>query len=520
MSMLNRSAAFLVFQSVLVAQAFAMASPPGCPSNQTCPGNAFYVGSEGTIQTPWSNTITSCGNNVDGNTYFPGNNVSVVETGGTYNATPISASGSCLTYKVISPGAFTVYATGTVAISGVRYDGTWQFSGSWLTTDGTDQVYVRPKYLVVGVTYAPPGGSSYVQYTTGSTSVVTNSVNNSFSSAVNVSTTADIEAGIPGFNDDLTITGNYGYSSQSVSGNTNSMTRSFLNSIKTLGVGNSYIPINHDDDLIWLWLNPVALFNVSTQSNGSLIDPTAPITWAGYAFDASDTNNNFDVFPVAVGDLNGHYTPSPSTLAELNRAWASNQNWVGGATAALTQQDYANILVADPFAAAIGTPPTTLSSSYVVSRNPGASSTNDGRYTLAVANVDGTDTSSFPYVQAEPGQTAGPTDTYTVSNTSTTATNNGTTYTNSTGFSIEDKANAGGILFGFTSDLKVSDTFTWTTQNSSSNSTASSTSSSVQIVGPPCSGGSTSSCTPAYAGYGLFNVYTDSVWGTFMFSPF
>ena len=171
MSMLSRSVAFFALQAVLVAHAFAMSSPPGCSGSQSCPGNALYVGTEGTIQTAWSNTITSCGNNVYGNSYFPGSNVAVLPTGGTSNATPISASGACLTYKVTAPGPFTVSASGSVAISGVRYSGSWEFSGTWQTTDGTDQVYVRPKYLVVGVTYAPPGGSSYVQYTTGSTSV-------------------------------------------------------------------------------------------------------------------------------------------------------------------------------------------------------------------------------------------------------------------------------------------------------------------------------------------------------------
>ena len=86
------SVALLLVQPLFVSQrAHAVGAPPACQVNTECPGDAVYVANAGTYQSQ-SATTTACGDNVrNPNVYFPGNNVAVIPTGGTINATPISA---------------------------------------------------------------------------------------------------------------------------------------------------------------------------------------------------------------------------------------------------------------------------------------------------------------------------------------------------------------------------------------------------------------------------------------------
>src|SRR5947209_2848723 len=59
--------------------------------------------------------------------------------------------------------------------------------------------YVNPKYVVLGVTYAPPGPQSYVDYTNSTLVSNTSSLNSSFSSSYSVTVSLKTSASVFGF---------------------------------------------------------------------------------------------------------------------------------------------------------------------------------------------------------------------------------------------------------------------------------------------------------------------------------
>lgn len=56
MTMLKMSAALLLVQPLFVGHAHAVASPPGCQGNTSCPGDALYVANAGTYQSESATT--------------------------------------------------------------------------------------------------------------------------------------------------------------------------------------------------------------------------------------------------------------------------------------------------------------------------------------------------------------------------------------------------------------------------------------------------------------------------------
>ena len=131
---------------------------------------------------------------------------------------------------------------------------------------------------------------------------------------------------------------------------------------KSYGPADAFNPVNHNDDIIWLWLNPLLNLKVNPDIPNS-------VQWNGYGFDATDYYA-LDVYPVYVNELK--YGLSPETQTELARVWAAGQNWPSGDGPALTLADYSNILQADPFTNSEYTLPEIL-----------PSTTPDGRFTLA-----------------------------------------------------------------------------------------------------------------------------------------
>lgn len=121
------------------------------------------------------------------------------------------------------------------------------------------QGYVDPKYVVVGVTYAPPGPSSFVTYSSGTTLATTKSTSATFSSNVTVSTSIATKTGIKGWaKGNVTVSNSNGVTQQSSSSSSVTLSLASQFATKTPGTPNAYSPVNHDYDIIWLWLNPVA----------------------------------------------------------------------------------------------------------------------------------------------------------------------------------------------------------------------------------------------------------------------
>jgi hypothetical protein len=64
---------------------------------------------------------------------------------------------------------------------------------------------------------------------------------------------------------------------------------------KTFGTMNYDAPVNHDYDVIWIWLNPAVIFTV--YSNGAVV-------WNGYGYDTTD-QPGMDIVGIQLGALNG-----------------------------------------------------------------------------------------------------------------------------------------------------------------------------------------------------------------------
>jgi hypothetical protein len=356
--------------------------------------------------------------------------------------------------------------------------------------------FLNPKYLILGVTYAPPGPMSNVQYTdstfVGNTSTLSNSFESQFGQSIAISSQISawsVVSGIAG-----KITGTSATTVSQTSGTTDTVTvsKQTTESFKTTGTANAFSPVNHDYDLVWLWLNPLTIFTIY---------PSSVITWNGYGFDPADPTMAPDIYPVAAGYLNGDFgAMPPSMVTELNRGWATNQTWPAGQGPALTTTDFQTILAADPFSSA--------SYGLVFAQGVTPPTTTDGRFTLAST------TSSFPYVQCAPGGGACVSDMYTTMYSDTTTLGQSANFQFQQMFGLEE--DFGETLFGadVTEVVKQTSTLTWTTGYQNSVTNTNSQTDAFTIQGPSCTG---SPCNPLYAGPAEFDIYQDNLFGTFLF---
>jgi hypothetical protein len=373
------------------------------------------------------------------------------------------------------------------------------------------QGFVNPKYVVVGITYAPPGPSSYVQYT-GTTSVgSTTAISSSFSSKYGFSVSVKSSAGIEGFgpSGSVTAAASTDYTQGSNSSTTTTISKLSSLSYKTDGTGNAFSPVDSDYDIIWLWLNPVVLLTY-TPATGSTV---AGMQWNGFGYDTNDPSGTDqpDVYPVLVGYLNGDFGANPSMDTVLSRAWAgtSNYTWATGTGPSLTGvgsasagTDVAQIIAQDPLA----------SSSYtLLSNHP--STTSDGRFTLVTLPNN---PNPIPYVIAGPDNGAGLTTMYSVDQTNTQADAQGTSSITTQEFSTEEVFGGSVWLGGLTLTLQQSDTLTWTNSWLNTLTTTTTLDQALSITGPPCP--NPAPCQE-YSGPGQFLVYQDNRYGTFAFYP-
>jgi len=400
-------------------------------------------------------------------------------------------------------------ANGTVLVSGGCTGG-----GSCLKTaeiynpEAAESGYVNPKFIVVGVTYAPPGPSSFSQYTTTNTVGTTTTLTNSFMSTV-MQSIAVTQSGLFGYAGGK-VTDTSSTQASQTSSTTQTVTISAQNSEfdKTPGTGNAFSPVDHTYDIIWVWLNPVALFNIYPSLPSSL-------TWTGYGYDTDD-QPALDIYPLYVGNLECAISSSSpscavwgpfnqSTLNVLARSWAqSTESFPSGQTAALTTADYQTILDADPWG---------LNPNYVVDPSGNPPTTPDGRFTIS-GEVKGV-ASDFPYAQAGPGSppiTTGYSNGYTETNTL----GQSSTYSYQVMFGTDLSFGGSGWLSGLTVDIKDSSTLKWTSVYNSMITDTDTQLDQLQITGPSCTG---SPCNPQYTGPGEFDVYQDNIYGTFMFWP-
>lgn len=382
--------------------------------------------------------------------------------------------------------------------------------------------YIDPLYLVVGVTYAPPGPASFVQYTDSQTLALTTTHTNTFTASTTLTTSVTDAVSIGAFKAGTSTTNAATATIASKGTNTVALNWSTADTIKTFGTAApgtpstnplGFEPVDHDFDMVYVWLNPVELFNVASGGK---------VTWNGFGYDANDPNG-MDVVGIALGYLNGDFgAMPPDLLAFTNRTWADGQS---GPSPALTSANFTQIASFDPFSnSAYGTDE--------IGAAPPNPSTADNRFSLAdcTETVDGvvTKNDNFEYVQANPSQTPS---IYSCTPTYNNLTTNAldTTITASDTFTLDQSFTEGGTFYGFgltfTQDLKVAGTLTYQFEADTSIASANGTSSTLSITGPACNNkvADVGPCVPVYdSGPNEpveFFIYQDNMYGTFMFAP-
>ena len=242
---------------------------------------------------------------------------------------------------------------------------------------------IFPKYKVLGVVYAPPGSSGSVTYGK-STLVGTSHSMTTMNSYTSINSTSDTSGfSIFGFGSTTTDTNSDGWTTTQEYTSSVAVQTTNGNSISTMGPISSSLGVNHDNDIIYIWLNPVVLTQVTSytpktqtnpaviglnwtglQSNGcDLTDTNSVNTLTFYQFASGCDPNQFpypDIVGIPVWCLKNPYWPGQGCaqwLQYTSRSW-DDSLWLNSSgtpiSPGLTLQDYADILQADPFVALNG----------------------------------------------------------------------------------------------------------------------------------------------------------------------
>lgn len=407
----------------------------------------------------------------------------------------ITASGNGFTI-VISPGPG--FVTATISIPG----------------------YINPKYVVVGVIYAPPGSKSFVDYRNTHLASNTTSVTNTFINSVTKTVKITQPGGLFGFLGGTQTTTNSStltQQSQTSSSVTSSVTDT--QSLKLSGPGPSnncgplagdYIGVDHDCDLIKVWVNPVMLFTLTNDDSGGAV-----VQWNGYGFSSLDTTAPIHIVDILVGCLNGDIAASDSrcapSLGEFQRTWAANENWPSGQGPGLTQTDLTNILAADPWGSC--TPNSAIGSSAC----PTYSVNSSGAFTLLPPQFSISSLQNIPYTEGSPQTT------WTISTTNSNTQGQQSQRSFSQTFAVENAFTGTNFLKGFGANVSTSQTLTSTYAVSNQTTVSNTFAGQASITGPACNG---NPCNPPYppnpALYGTgteFDIFLDNFFGTFVFVP-
>jgi hypothetical protein len=392
--------------------------------------------------------------------------------------------------------------------------------GPSFSAGGTSTVsgFVNPKYVILGVTYAPPGNQSYVQYA-GSTLVGTStSLNGSFATDVGlkvaVSSTTGANGTLPdiggtyGWSDTQTDTYSQNFTVESDTSSSVAISSQDTWTTKVPGPADPYAGVDHDYDIIWLWLNPLLNFSIDPSSGAN------SLIWTGYGFDADDVHE-MDIYGVYLGWLTGRLSspgPGTSDFTPLARAWAgqpsNGQIWPAGATpsllnaagTAIDPATGATIAAADPFSDA----------NYTVTIPAGSETSSDGRFTL-------TGNQTVDYVQPGPGGQPY-TQTLAESTTTTQTQGQGAKFTIELGYSWENKFTASFLENSWSTDVTTSDTLTYINQWSTTNTETTAETATGSVTGPPCTVVG-AYCSPVYTGPTEYEVLQDNIYNTFMYYP-
>jgi hypothetical protein len=426
-------------------------------------------------------------------------------------------------------GGFTTYVDGLARAQGscpaTKAGPTLTFNGNGYTivvtpfaggVNATISVpgYINPKYVVVGVIYAPPGSLSFVTYSTTNFQSSTTAITDTFLSSVTKTIKVTTPGGLFGFlGGSQTQTQSNTLEQQSNSSTSVTTSSSKTQSVTLFGPGpsnncgpsaNDFIGVDHDCDLIEVWVNPVMPFTLSDDGT---------VQWNGYGFSALDPVAPIEIVNILVGCLNGDLAASDPRcappLSEFQRTWAASENWPAGQGPGLTQADLNNILAADPWGHC--TPGSPIGSSACPTFST------DGTFTLLPPQFSLSDQRDVSYHQGDPQQG------FMVSTGTSTTQGQESQTSYSQTFGTESAFTGTGFLSGFGADVSNSQTLTWRYEVNNSTTTSTTLVGQASITPPACNG---NPCMPAYPPvpelYGTaiaVDIFVDHFFGTFAFVP-
>jgi hypothetical protein len=197
-------------------------------------------------------------------------------------------------------------------------------------TDATADGSVNPKYVVLTVIYTPPGKTSTVDYGSSTALGTSSSMTQAFKQGTNLELTS-LEEPVNGVKIIHGLGGSFTQSLEDTESININKTSAF--DIQVPGLANPTDGIDHDFDVILLWINPVVNLKIIDNADAQI---------PGYAFDESDPANEVDVVPVYVTWLKHPETMPDGVKNELARTWDPLQS--DRSSPSLTTDDFTNIL--------------------------------------------------------------------------------------------------------------------------------------------------------------------------------
>jgi len=349
---------------------------------------------------------------------------------------------------------------------------------------------IGPKYIVLAVDYAPPGSKSFVTYGNSTMQGTSLSFSNSFSNAVSLSVSLTTGVHFFIFGGDFTSTFSNEFTQELDTSSSIAIEETRERTTTVPGPLSDTVGLDHDQDIIWVWLNPVLHF--------TLTSPTG-VVWTGVGFDVRDPSQTMEVIGIPVAFLNGHATRPGSLDDILARRWAPRISCDstdpqcgtdGTKDPGLTANDLASILAADPFS----------DPSYVVDIPANSTCTADARFCLAAGQ-------NFQYSPPAPGGQP-ITETFFLEHVTTATQGQGAKDTRQVEFSEAFTA-TGGFFVSFTDSLTKANTLISTNEWSTTDTEKTGQTAFLSVTGP--------TEDAHYQGPIEFNVFQDNVYGSFMF---
>jgi hypothetical protein len=379
-------------------------------------------------------------------------------------ANGVTLTGASATYSYANGQANWVWMSGPVFYGKAT-------SAPSIFVHGGQGADLNLKFQILGVDYAPPGSKSSTNYNNSTLRGASTSNAGTWTSGTSNSVSLTTGLNFVGLAKG-TLTGTYSnsYEQETDASSSIAIQTTTTSTDIVLGPASSTVGVDHDFDIVWVWLNPMA----------TVVVGPGKVVFTGYSFNGADDANEMEVVPLYVSWLKSPSTIPANVATRLARQW--DTSGVGG----LTTADYASILAADPYSVATYNPNTDAWHRF---------------------DLQGGQTFSY----APPPAGGQPiTEQYTEATQTTSSAGQGAQTTSKTTYSIDFKTGAN-VIAELSAEVQFSSTYSTTDKWSSVvNSTIGKTA-TLSITGPATSDN--------YTGPTTMQVWRDNIYGSFMFYP-